>query len=197
MPLQRQKLDGLVEAPPLAASGESLDELLGPSCGRPGDLHQPAPLAVPEKLASAAHAVGLPASVALSVVAERALVTREGADAAAAALLDHAAAAAPQLALSPALADYARTLLTALNGRLAGRGEDDAVVVVPTRLADRMRAAPDLELEAASLRAALTWELAAVRCGRTMTEWALSELLAARYAESASRHEVAAASAAR
>jgi hypothetical protein len=137
--------------------------------------------------------------MALAVVVERVLVTREvaGEPTLASALLDHAAAAPPRLALSPAHARYARTLTAALNGRLAGHREDDPALVVPTRLADRLRAARDLELEAVALRGALTWELAAVRCGRTMTEWALSELLAARYPESASRHELAAASAAR
>lgn len=200
MPLQRPNSRGLVEVPPLAACGDRLDELLGPSLGRPGDLHHPTPIAVPEELASAARAVGLPTSIALSVVVEHVLVTREvaGEPTLANALLDHAAAAPPRLALSPVHARYVRTLTAALNGRLAAHREDDpALVVVPTRLADRLRAAPELELEAAALRRALTWELAAVRCGRTMTEWALGELLAARYPESASRHELAAASAAR
>jgi hypothetical protein len=199
MPLQRQKPHRLTPLPPPAARGETLEELLGTWVGRPGDLHEPARIPVPTGLVSAARGVGLPTSLALAVSAERALVVREvtGDARTISALLDKATSAPPRLALSAAYASYARTLIAALNGRLPRHEEADSVSVVPTRLTDRLRAVPDLELQPGALRGALEWELAAVRCGRTITEWALRELLAASYPASASRQELAAASAAR
>jgi hypothetical protein len=198
MPLQRQNPRGLAAAPTPTASGETLDELLGPRCSRPGELHHPAPIAVPDELRAAARAIGLATSVAVAVVAERVLVRNDvGASDHVGALLDAAAAATPRVVLSPASASYARTLMAALNGGSREDGENDTAPVVPARLVDRLRATPDLVLVPTTLRSALVWELASVRCGRTMTEWALGELLAARYPESASRQDVAAASAAR
>jgi hypothetical protein len=198
MPLQRQNPWKLAEAPALTPSGATLDELLAPRCARPGELHHPPPLVVPDDLQAAARSFGLPTAVALAVVAERALVRTEvGASDQVDELLDAAAVAPPIVPLSPANANYARTLLAALNGKLAEDGEHEGTAVVPARLADRLRMTPSLVLDSKALRSALLWELAATRCGRTMTEWALAQLLAARYPESASRHDVPAASAAR
>lgn len=189
----------LAAVPAAARCGELLERLLGPPIGRPGELHEAVSIVVPKELATAAGAAGLPVSLAVAVTAERALITREtiGDTATIHETLGRVAGGPPRLALSAAQASYARTLIAALNGQLPRRREDGSVYTAPTRLADRLRAAPDLELEAEALHAALRWEIAAVRCGRTMTEWALHELLATNYPASAARHEPAAASAAR
>lgn len=184
------------------ASGDTLDELLGPGCSRPGELHEPAPLAVSSSLNAAARELSISASLALTVVAERSLVTQELAVDAATlvALLDQSAAHTrpPRgMQMSAASASYARMLVAALNGRPGVLPQDDAVLVVPTRLADRLRATPGLDLPPSSLRVALAWELASVCAGRTMTEWALAEVLAAVYPVSAARQLLAASIAAR
>lgn len=199
MPLERQNYLGLAEVMAPEASGHTLDELLVPACRRPGELSEPTTLDLPASLKVAAREAGIPASLALTVVAERSLVTREmGAEAAElVALLDARARLPCRLRLSAASADYARVLVAALNGRSEASRQDDTVLVVPTRLADRLRAVPGLSLPVESLRDALSWELAAVRAGRTMTEWALGEALAAGYPVSAARQVVAAASAVR
>ena len=106
-----------------------------------------------------------------------------------------AATARSRMPLSAAGAEYVRVLVGAANRGLAPCPADDAVVVVPTRLAERLRACRELSLAVEGLRPALAWELAAVRAGRTMTEWALLE--AVRYPSAAERQSCAAASAER
>lgn len=185
-------------APAPRAGGDTLDDLLGPPCGRPGELHEPSSINVPMGLKLAAREVGIAISLAFTVAAEHCLVTREMAGAASelVALLDTRATSPAGLPLSHVNAAYTRMLVAALNGRLAVH-QEEPTLVVPTRLADRLRETPSLELDPESLRAALAWELAAVRAGRTMTEWALAEVLAALYRVSTARHVLAAASAAR
>jgi hypothetical protein len=198
MPLQRQNCLKLSLAPELAVTGATLDELLPPS-GRPGDLQEPWSVDIPMRLKLAAREAGIGSSLAFTVVAERCLVTLDlaGAGSGAVALLDARASSPTGLPTSHAQAAYTRVLVSALNGGLAAHQQDDPTVVVPTRLAARLRETSTLEVGPESLRAAIAWELAAVRAGRTMTEWALGEVLATVYPASAARHVVAAASAAR
>jgi hypothetical protein len=181
------------------ASGRTLDELLGPPGRRPGELHEPLRVAVPARFRATAREIGVSTSLGVSVCAERWMVLQDLGElsAEAAALLDATAASARcELPLSAANADYARLLLAALHGRCAPKRFDDAVIVIPLRLSDRLSAVPTLRLMAGELRPALAWELAALRAGRTMTEWALAAALSCRYPVSAERHSLAAASAA-
>lgn len=195
MPLQRQKQPALHLAPLAADAGATLDELLGPRDARVGELREPASLAPTPELRRAAREVGVSTSLAVSLTAERELVARDLADEPELlAYLDaRAVSARSRLPLSAGSAEYVRVLVGAINRRLAPLDADDAVVLVPTRLAERLRACPGLSLAAKDLRPALAWELAAVRAGRTMTEWALLEAL--RYRSAAERQSCAAASA--
>jgi hypothetical protein len=200
MPLERQKRSGLRVIPVSEPTGGTLDELFGPPGGRPGELREPLPFAVSASFLQAARAAGVSSSLAATVTAERWLVGRElgGERAQLLACLDaRAVSVRSELALSAVNAGYARLLLAALHGQHVPPCDGDAVLVVASRLADRLRAAEGVELAAQALRPALTWELAAVRAGRTMTEWALAEVLARRYSPAAERQSPAAASAAR
>jgi hypothetical protein len=161
--------------------GPTLRELLGPSVVRPGDLHAPLTQTVPEEFAAAASAARVPVSLAVSVVAERALVSAELAEAGvlptAVDLDAYAEAATVSRGLGTSRCDYARSLLGLLHGRGAG-ADGDGTVVVPVRLLDRLAAAvAPFKFETAAIVPALRWELAATLAGRTMTEWALSAAL--------------------
>lgn len=152
---------------------------------------------VPASLRRAAREVGIVTSLAVTVLAERWLVTRDcgGASSELVAFLDARAESLSEVRLSGPNAHYARTLFGALNGRLAPTGQDNAALVVPSRLAGRLHAVGGLELRTEALRGGLVWELASVRNARTMTEWALAEAVAS-YPLSAARQAWAAASAA-
>jgi hypothetical protein len=197
MPLQRH--NALHVVPPVPSEGRSLDELLGPVDVRPGELHEPVHVCVPAMLRERAGRLGVSTSLALTVAVERQFLDADlrCAGVSGVGWLDERAARSAALPLGSARADYARMLMAALNGHLPARADTDACVVVPSRLADRVRSAQALDLAGIELRSALTWELASVRSGRTMTEWALSEALAARHPVSADFQDAPAASAAR
>jgi len=197
MPLERQ--NSLRATPSLSARGCTLDELLPPTSARPGELCEPSGIALSPGLRRAARETGVPSALAVTVVIERSLIIAELAETAETmvAWLDKRATVRRQLPLAKANADYARMLVAALNGRLPALLADAPPEVVPSRLADRARGASATDLVGEALRPALTWELASVRTGRTMTEWALGEIVPACYPVPAVRQEVPAASAAR
>ena len=173
MPLQRHNLRVVAPAVP---SGASLEELLGPPTLRPGELHESVAFEVPTVIRAAATATGTPLALAVTVVVERELalvaLTETGA-AFAPDILDRCArSAAVVRRASPSASRYVRELLALLHG--AGQATPDhAPVVIPVRIADRLRAtgyAP--ELRPGDIASALRWELAAVLAGQTIMEWA-------------------------
>jgi hypothetical protein len=180
MPLQRQ--NGVIQLLPTSDPvGASLDELLGPSDMRPGELCEPVHVSVGPCLRRAADELGISTSLAIALVAEHDLLLADvEAGSHAIAVLDARATARADLPLPPASADYARRLFAALNGSLGVGDADQIPPVIPARLMARVTAAGDVVLRGDCLHQALTWELAAIRAGRTMTEWALREVLAAR-----------------
>jgi hypothetical protein len=155
----------------------SFDDFFGPPELRPGELHEPYAGPVSEAFREAMAARGVPISLAATVLAEYELVV---------AMLnsycsiDELNARSRRVSVNstrPLLASYIRTLLAVANGQQVDVPAS-AAVVVPSRLADRMRACDAaLTLEPADLPTALQWELAAATTGQTMTEWALTQAL--------------------
>jgi hypothetical protein len=156
------------------------DEIRAWDVRRPGEVHEPLsldPLAA-KRLRAEARADGTSPSVALTVKLEAALAVerlRGHGIADPVALLDRIAAAQrPQHALSAAEADYARSLTL---DRIGGH---DRGLSVPVRLHSRLRT-HDVEvlLDAVGLQRAIRWELAALRAGATLCEWAALAAIAA------------------
>jgi hypothetical protein len=146
---------------------------------RPGELHRALELdpdAVARLRAEAA-ADGTSPSVALTVKLEAALAVerlRGHGIADPIALLDRIAdAQRPLHALTTAEADYARSLT------LDRFGGHEADLTVPVRLHSRLQT-HDAEalLESVGLCRAIRWELAALRTGATIGEWAALSALA-------------------
>ena len=78
------------------------------------------------------------------------------------------------------MARYIRTLVALSNGQKLELRED-ATVVVPLRVGDRLRATGYVPaLRADDLTSAIGWELAAAGSGQTIAEWAGVALLAVR-----------------
>lgn len=182
MPLERQNYLELVDDRGIREEVESLDGLLGAWDARPGELCEPFVQRVPTGLCEVATRRGLSASLALSLLVEQALVLLDGGPVGYDLLVDRleARAAAPAgVPLTPALAGYARNLMGGLNGSLRTSALDDSPAVVPVRLVARARASWPIALDYDDLERAIRWELAAVREGRTMSEWALRALLSA------------------
>ena len=171
-------------APELAASPR--ERRLLPHRGRPFDRTERWWVSSPaaQALAAAAAAHGLPVDTAGALLAERGLLVAELADGPDALTELDAQAAAAQAAgeLSDASACYLRSLTTARHvAQSAGREDDAAVVRLPARLTDRIRFHGDVELLLdGDLDQARRFDVAAVLTGRTMTDWALGALLAAR-----------------
>ncbi len=156
--------------PPLP-SVEDLLSLREPR--RPGELHEALPLPADSAQAIATQAThaGVGLDVAASLVVEAGLIADDTRMA--------AGGQGPQpsheaLALPEASARYLRALTV---GRRRGapvlpRGS----VAVPVRLVPRLAAASTERLIGAiELEVAIAWEVAAVRQGRTMSEWALMQ----------------------
>jgi hypothetical protein len=155
--------------------------------GRPSDQLEPWWLeldAAVRSLARATRTAGVMFELAVPLVAERRLISldleRIGRPGMAALLDERAAAARTGFALSGASAVYLRQL-TATGTRQPAPTGDMVLVSIPARLADRLLADPVLSIAPRSgeVDAALRWERAAVARGRTMTEWALAETIAA------------------
>jgi hypothetical protein len=140
---------------------------------RPGELHEALALDpdAARRLTAEALADGTSPSVALTVKLEAALAVeqlRGRGVADPAGLLDAIAGAQrPIHALSTAEADYARSLtLDRIGGHAHG-------LTVPVRLHSRVRT-HDVEalIDVVGLQQAIRWELAALRAGLTLVEWA-------------------------
>lgn len=146
---------------------------------RPGELHRALSLepVAATRLRAEADADGTSPSVALTVKLEAALAVeqlRARGLADPAALLDRIAdAQRPVHALSAAEADYARSLTL---DRFGGHEHD---LTVPIRLHSRVQT-HDIEalLDSVTLCRAIRWELAALRAGATIGEWAALSALA-------------------
>jgi hypothetical protein len=156
--------------PPLP-SAEDLLTLQAPR--RPGELHEALPLSedFAQAIATQATQAGVGLDVAASLVVEAGLIADD--------TQLTTGAQEPQsnheaLALPEASARYLRALTV---GRRRGapvlpRGS----VAVPVRLVPRLAAASIERLVGAiELEVAIAWEIAAVRQGRTMSEWALMQ----------------------
>jgi hypothetical protein len=149
------------------------DEIRAWDVRRPGELHRALTLE-PEaaaRLRAEAAADGTSPSVALTVKLEAALAVerlRAHGIADPITLLDRIAEAQrPIHALSTAEADYARSLTL---DRFGGHEHD---LTIPIRLHSRVQT-HDVEalLETVGLCRAIRWELAALRAGATIGEWA-------------------------
>ena len=140
---------------------------------RPGELHEALTLdpSAAARLTAEALADGTSPSVALTVKLEAALAVeqlRGRGIADPASLLDAIARAQrPVHALSTAEADYARSLTL---DRIGGHADG---LTIPIRLHSRVRT-HDVEalLDVVGLERAIRWELAALRAGATLGEWA-------------------------
>jgi hypothetical protein len=155
------------------------DEIRAWDVRRPGELHRALALA-PEaatRLRAEAAADGTSPSVALTVKLEAALAVerlRTHGVTDPIMLLDRIAdAQRPLHALSTAEADYARSLTL---DRFGGHDHD---LTVPVRLHSRVQT-HDVEalLDVVGLCRAIRWELAALRAGATIGEWAALSALA-------------------
>jgi hypothetical protein len=155
------------------------DEIRAWDVRRPGELHRPLALEpdAATRLRAEAAADGTSPSVALTVKLEAALAVeqlRARGIADPAALLDRMAdAQRPVHALSSAEADYARSLTL---DRFGGHDHD---LTIPVRLHSRVQT-HDVEalLDVVGLGRAIRWELAALRAGATIGEWAALSALA-------------------
>ncbi|HET6506199.1 MAG TPA: hypothetical protein VFG42_05385 [Baekduia sp.] len=155
------------------------DEIRAWDVRRPGELHRALTLApdAATRLRAEAAADGTSPSVAVTVKLEAALAVellRSRGIADPIALLDQVAdAQRPLHALSTAEADYARSLTL---DRFGGHEPD---LTVPVRLHSRVRT-HDVEalLDVVGLCRAIRWELAALRAGATIAEWAALSALA-------------------
>lgn len=182
MPLERQNYLALVDDRGIREEVESLDELLGAPDARPGELCEPFAQEVPAELREVAARRGMSASLALALLVEHALVLLDAGSLEhdrLVGVLDARAAVPAALPLTPALAGYARRLMGGLNGSLSASSLDDSAAVVPVRVVARARASWPIALDYDDLERAIRWELAAVREGRTMSEWAMRGLLGA------------------
>lgn len=155
------------------------DEIRAWDVRRPGEVHRALALEpdAAVRLRAEASADGTSPSVALTVKLEAALAVeqlRARGIAEPLALLDQMAdAQRPVHALSVAEADYARSLTL---DRFGGH-EDD--LTIPVRLHSRVQT-HDVEalLRLVGLCRAIRWELAALRAGATLGEWAALSALA-------------------
>lgn len=164
-----------------APAGAALGEIeISRAAVRAGDRHEPWTLpASPalRALAEAALAAGIELELALRLCLERALVVADlRAVGVEVARLDSLAArACVSGALDAADCAYLRRL-TRREDAGSARPLGDAIIVgLPSRLTARLLAAgPEELLERAGLdvEAALSWEIAAVLDGRTISEWA-------------------------
>jgi hypothetical protein len=182
MPLERPNYLELVGDGRSRDEVTSLDELLGTWDARPGELCAPFVQQVPTGLREVAARRGMSASLALSLLVEHALVLLDAGPVGhdrLADLLDARAAAPAGVPLTPALASYVRRLMGGLNTSQSASVMDDSAAVVPVRLLARARASWPIGLDYDDLERAMRWELAAVRDGRTMSEFALRALVGA------------------
>jgi hypothetical protein len=159
------------------------DEIRAWDIRRPGERHRALALDpdAAVRLRAEAAADGTSPSVALTVKLEAALAVeclRAHGIADPIALLDRIAEAQrPVHALSTAEADYARSLTL---DRFGGHEPD---LTIPVRLHSRVQT-HDVEalVDAVGLCRAIRWELAALRAGATIGEWAALSALAGRTA---------------
>lgn len=179
---------------------EGLDDLIGPAEMRPGELHERYPFPVPTPFSRSCQALGIPVSLAVSLVCERQLAARDLTTTTGLRLehFDHAARhETPADGLSDLMSDYARMLIAMISGHSVAESVHGPAVV-PARLESRLYGADVVRLDAGEIGIALCWELAAVVSGATMTEWALrTALKAVCYSSRAAGHDSATASTAR
>lgn len=155
------------------------DEIRAWDVRRPGEVHRALALepAAATRLRAEAAADGTSPSVALTVKLEAALAVerlRAHGIADPVLLLDRIAdGQRPVHALSAAEADYARSLTL---DRFGGHEHD---LTIPVRLHSRVQT-HDVEtlVDAVGLCRAIRWELAALRAGATLGEWAALSALA-------------------
>lgn len=157
--------------PPVPNAGE----LLGAFVRRPGELHEAFPLPAPAArwLAQEVARCGVEADVLGSVLLEASLVAKDLA-------LERLAALEPEpfdtlpRGLSAAEADYLRVLTVARRSRSARRAPPQAVIAIPVRLAGRLATVDVVQaLSEVAAERALSWEVAALIEGRTLTECVL------------------------
>lgn len=177
MPLQKPNL----HFAGLQPTGLSFEDFFGPSETRPGELHEPFRGSVEEGFRSHATTAGIPISLAVTVVVERELALSVFANLPGViAELDRRSRLAVVNVTSTPMARYIRTLVALSNGQKLELRED-ATVVVPLRVGDRLRATGYVPaLRADDLTSAIGWELAAAGSGQTIAEWAGVALLAVR-----------------
>jgi hypothetical protein len=182
MPLQRQKAN-LTLLPRDRFTGESLEELLGSPQLRPGELHEAFPQKLPQHFCDQAARTRIPISLAVSTVVERALVLHALASINRTAMIDVLDRAAEMSSVSSTTviaAAYVRELLALLQGYSRVAVAPGEPVVIPVRVADRLRATGyRAALEPSALMPALRWELAAVLAGQSIAEWASFQILQA------------------
>lgn len=182
----------VLSAPPPPSEGElaDLDAIVQWQPTRPGEYREPLTLdgeSVPAALLEEADALALPAGTAFALLLEQALLIRDlrglGVDlhTARRELCDAAAGARVACRLSSAGSAYVRALTC---GRRAPKRRPRPPralhLSVPVRLAQRLADFdPAVGVDAAQLREAVGWEVAAVLEQRTMAEWALAQLLGA------------------
>lgn len=153
--------------PPLPKASDLIDARV---FRRPGEMHEAYPLSekATARLSISAQRRGVALDVAASLLLEAGLVVADiGPDVAA---LRHVVEP-PTSALTGAEAGYVRSLTI---GCRPGSGADRRRphVAIPVRLLSRLadRSADDL-IDAVDLETAISWEIAAIQDGRTMTEW--------------------------
>jgi hypothetical protein len=148
--------------------------------GRPGDRREPWRLTVTnglQEVRADAKEAQLELSLSVSLVVERRLILRDLARVGASGneqLLDKAAReVVPATQLAPTSSAYLRSLNVG-SDRLREEGDEVAIVSLPLRLVDRIREVwpPRPILRKGELTGALSWEVAAVLRGLTMSEWA-------------------------
>jgi hypothetical protein len=167
-------------SPPAAGSPE-LTELPR----RPGDRYERFQLdaCLLRELAAAAARRQLELDSAAGLVLERRLISRDLSAAVAIQALDQAACeATTRVDLSHGSAVYAKTMRRALTAPRSSAGATpppSGALALPLRLSDRLRRSwpPKTPLLEVELDSALTWEIAALQDGLTMSEWAFRTAL--------------------
>jgi hypothetical protein len=159
--------------PPIPCAKDLLD---ASTARRPGE-HQEVFLLSAEatrKLSVRAAQAGLPLDVAASLALEAGMLIQRWPEVGDLPEEDNQ----PLLALPAASARYLRSLTVARKPLRKAPASDAQTVAVPVRLLPRI-AGHDAEemIEAVDLEQAISWEIASVLAGQTMSEWVLERLL--------------------
>lgn len=166
----------LLRSDPLPALPDAKALLSAENCRRPGDLREALLLSsrAAERMGEQATEAGVTLDVAASLVLEAGLLSlrvpqlhelSERSD-------------PPQIALPEASANYLRSLTVGRRSSSQISTPPPRTVAVPVRLVPQLGAVDVDELiDRVPLEQAIAWEVAAIRAGQTMSEWALERLL--------------------